>query len=218
MADDDKRTDPMNTPAMRVLMRMPSPSEAPAPGGADRPALDRPLSSKPRAGKPPTEEPSKQAVHDRAKMFEAVLKAKPADLPTVEPPAEEAEKPKTPRDLLYRGSVFTFRPLGPPPGQERRNGVIERWQADSSVDGCAFSVVIREYYDGRFTPWSLESIFFGDFLQAATTGVIAGLLEARWVKEQWLHQQTRQKFLLFVIPAVALVAAIVGFIIGLRHA
>ncbi len=208
MADDDKRTDPMNSPAMRVLMRMPSPTEAAPPQAADKPAKNE----VPKAAR-------KQAIEDRAKLYEAVLRAGPPDIRTAEEaPAEEAGKPKSSRDLLYRGSVFTFRPLGPPSGQERRNGVIERWQADSSVEGCAFSVIVREYCDGRFTPWSLESIFFGDFLQAATTGVIAGLLEARWAKEQWRHDQTRQKFLLFVIPAVALIAGLVGFVLGLRHA
>ncbi len=227
MGDDRKRYNDWNPAAVSgaprnslagTLIEPSSDEEFAAP---DESPVAEPVSAKPP---PPRPLPDKASIEDRAKMFEAVLRANPTPIRVESKPEAKVEakpeageeKPKK-REVLYRGMVFVFRPIGPPSGQDRRNGVIERWQTDSSIDDCAFSLVVREFFDGRFTPWSFDGIFFNDFLQAATVGVITSILEAHGLKEQWRHEQTRRKFLFFVFPAVALASLLIGWILGYRH-
>ena len=157
---------------------------------------------------------------ERARMFEAVLRSNPPNIrierATKADSGEKPEKPEKPkvRELLYRGDVFVFRAIGPPTGQDRRNGVIERWQTESKIDDCGFSLIVREFYDGRFTPWSFDAIFFNDFVQAATVGVVTSILEAKWLREQWLHQQTRRNLLYMILPASVAAGFIAGFMLA----
>ena len=184
-------------------------------------AEDAPLWAPPQQKTPRPDEPGTQlSTDERARMFEAVLRANPPNIrieregkEDTDGKPEKPEKPKA-RELLYRGDVFVFRAIGPPTGQERRNGVIERWQSESSIDDCGFSLIVREFYDGRFTPWSFDAIFFNDFVQAATVGVVTSILEAKWLREQWLHKQTRRNLLYMILPASVMAGFIAGFMLA----
>lgn len=157
-------------------------------------------------------DPAKLTPQERAKAIEAILNAHPRG----ELPVEET-LPKT-REILFRGVVYAFKPIGPQSEQGRRPGVIERWQSDIHLDdGHGFNIVVDELYGGRFTPWSYEGVFFTDFIQAAIVGVVSGASQAHWHREQWQHERTRRNFMFFVLPAVALIALTVGIIIGLRN-
>jgi hypothetical protein len=156
-----------------------------------------------------------ESLEERAKAFEAILRAKPP-LVTEEGPSGEA-KPK-PRDILFHGNVYQFKPIGPATGAERRSGVVERWQADVHVDDeVGFNVVVDEFFDGRYTPWSFDGIFFSDFMQAVIVGLVAGGYEHGWQREKWRHERTRNQLMLFALPAVFLIALLVGIIIGVRR-
>jgi hypothetical protein len=154
-------------------------------------------------------------VEGLAKAYEAILTSAAARR---EPEKEPAEAKAKPRDILFRGTVYSFRPIGPASGPARRTGVVERWQSDVHVDdGAGYNVIVDEFYDGRFTPWSFDGIFFTDFMQAVIVGLVTGSLESRWHEEKWQHERTRHRFLFLVVPAVLVVALVVGIIIGLRH-
>ena len=179
------------------------------------------------------------ALREKAKMFEAILRANPVRMEAQRPdplstwkgdtvdPAEaaaqdvkDAREPKVikPREILFRGNVYTFKPIGPQSEGAPRAGVIERWRSDIHLDdGAGFNVVVDEFRDGRFTPWSFDGIFFDNFMQAAIVGVMSGSFQASWHREHLKHEQTRQKFILFVLPAVFVIALAVGIVVGLRH-
>jgi hypothetical protein len=147
-----------------------------------------------------------------------MLRANPPLRVETPPPSEPAAetRPKV-REILFRGAIYKFKPIGPDTGNDHRPGVVERWQADVRVaDGTGFNLVVSEFRDGRFTPWSFDGIFFTDFLQAAIVGVVSGGFKANWHHEQWAHERTRHKYILFVLPAVATVCLLTGIVLGLR--
>jgi hypothetical protein len=158
-----------------------------------------------------------------AKAYEAILKAaeeavrQAAEEKAPEAPPAEETRPK-PREILFRGGVYVFKPIGPGAGPSRRNGVVERWQADiHGEDGGGFNVVVDEFYDGRYTPWAFDGMFFNDFMQAAIVGLVTGTFEARWHQEQWRLERLRQRFMFIAVPGIILVTLAVGILIGLRH-
>jgi hypothetical protein len=154
-------------------------------------------------------------LQDKVKAYEEILRANPVRFEE-ETPAEETKPPS--REILFRGDVHVFNAIGPQTGAARRAGVVQRWQADVHVkEGSGFNVVVDEFRDGRFTPWSFDGIYFNDFMQAVVVGLVSGTFESNWRHEQWKHERTRQKFILFVLPAVLVTALLAGIVIGLRH-
>lgn len=159
-----------------------------------------------------------QPTHDvaRARAYEALLKANPPNIRVIQPPPENApsSRPKQ-REFLFRGGVYTFEAIGPRNEGERRAGVVERWKTDIHVDEIGFNVLVFEYVDGRFTPWAFEGIFFNDFLQAATVGIVSGGFQAQWHHEQQAHERSKRKFA-FLLPGAMVLGIMVGILIGLR--
>lgn len=152
----------------------------------------------------------------RAKAYEAILRANPPNIRVIDPPAADAQpsRPKQ-REFLFRGGVYTFQAIGPRGEGERRAGIVERWQTDIHVEDLGINVIVFEYVDGRFTPWSFEGLFFNDFLQAATVGIVSAGFQAQWHNEQQLHERTKRKFA-FLLPAAMVLGVMVGILIGLR--
>ncbi|HVI50219.1 MAG TPA: hypothetical protein VM661_03310 [Candidatus Sulfotelmatobacter sp.] len=152
----------------------------------------------------------------RARAYEAMLRANPPNLRVIDPPpAETASQKGRQREFLFRGGVYTFLAIGPRNEGERRAGIIERWQTDIHVDDLGINVIVFEYVDGRFTPWAFEGIFFNDFLQAATVGIVSGGFQAQWHHEQQQHERSKRKFA-FLLPAAMVLGVMVGILIGLR--
>lgn len=162
------------------------------------------------------------AFRERAKAFEAILRANPPQI-RVETGAagtggdtKADDKPKK-RDVLFRGNVYAFNQIELDLESQRRH-ITERWQADIRLqDGPPYHVVVNQFRDGHFSPWTFDGIGFGDFLQAAIVGVVAGTFQAKWVYEQWSHERTRRRLILMVLPLVGIAALAVGFLLGLRH-
>lgn len=152
----------------------------------------------------------------RARAYEALLRANPPNIRVIAAPAADApaSRPKQ-REFLFRGGVYTFQALGPRNEGERRSGIIERWQTDIHIGQIGFNVIVFEYVDGRFTPWAFEGIFFNDFLQAATVGIVSGGFQAEWHHEQQGHESSKRKFA-FLLPAAMVLGIMVGILIGLR--
>ncbi|MDY0240564.1 MAG: hypothetical protein RBR34_00140 [Rhodospirillaceae bacterium] len=142
--------------------------------------------------------------------------AKPAR-PVIRPGRADGEDRPKSREILFRGTVYTFKSIGAGKPSEKRLGVVERWETEIEVeDGESFSLVIEESVDGRFSPWSFEGVFFSDFVQAAIVGVVAGSFQAKWLREQWQHHREHRRFVLMVMPVVALAALVIGIAIGLQ--
>ncbi|GHU04068.1 hypothetical protein FACS1894205_1660 [Alphaproteobacteria bacterium] len=130
---------------------------------------------------------------------------------------KEAPPENKKRDILFRNMVYTFKRLDPPKGGEKRIGVVERWETEIEVEGDEpFSLVIAEFVDGRFSPWSFEGVFFKDFVQAAIVGIVAGSFQAKWLREEWRRTRETRKFLFVLMPLTSLVALMIGLAIGLR--
>ena len=133
----------------------------------------------------------------------------------------ETATPTTPktRDILFRGVVYGFKPIGlESDPTKRRTAVVERWQADIHMeDGAGYNVIVSEFRNGSFTPWTYEGVIFNDFVQAAIVGVVSGSALANFHLEEWKHERTRQKLMLFAMPAVAVISLLIGIVIGLRQ-
>jgi len=154
----------------------------------------------------------------RARAYEALLRANPPAMRVIAPPPAEpapSSSKSRQREFLFRGGVYTFQAIGPRNEGERRAGIVERWQTDIHIDQLGINVIVFEYVDGRFTPWSFEGIFFNDFLQAATVGIVSGGFQAQWHQEQQQHERSKRKFA-FLLPAAMVLGVMVGILIGLR--
>ncbi len=166
--------------------------------------------------------PQQDRMQERTKAIEALLRTRPStlrvvdDRPTPEPEAPPPQaRPKT-REFLFRGGLYTFEAIGVRSEKEKRSGVVERWQSDIHADqNVGINLVIYEYYDGRFTPWAFDGIFFNDFLQAASVGVVSGGFQAQWHHEQQQHERTRRKMAL-LLPAAAVLGFMAGVLLFLR--
>lgn len=153
----------------------------------------------------------------RAKAYEALLRANPPTMRVIESPTPEHVPSRAKvREFLFRGGVYTFEAIGPRNEAERRAGIVQRWQADIHADqDIGINVVVHEYRDGRFTPWTFDGIFFNDFLQAATVGVVSGGFQAQWHNEQQKHERSRRTFAL-LLPGAALLGFMAGVLLVLR--
>lgn len=152
----------------------------------------------------------------RARAYEALLKADPPSIRDVVPQPNGGPSSRSrQREFLFRGGVYTFQAIGPLNEGERRAGIVERWQTDIHVDQTGFNIIVFEYVDGRFTPWAFDGIFFNDFLQAATVGIVSGGFQAQWHHEQQAHERSKRKFA-FLLPAAAVLGVMVGILVGLR--
>jgi len=152
----------------------------------------------------------------RARAFETMLRQNTTPLRVIDDrPKPETVRPKQ-REFLFRGHIYQFAAIGVRSEQERRAGIVERWQADIHADeDIGINVVVNEYYDGRFTPWTYEGIFFNDFLQAASVGVVSGGYQAHWHLEQRAHEKTRKKFAM-LLPAAVVLGFMIGVLVVLR--
>lgn len=128
-----------------------------------------------------------------------------------------AEKRDKKRDILFRNAVYTFKRVGFSKTGEKRVGVVERWETDIDIEsGEPFTLVVEEFVDGRFSPWSFEGVFFKDFVQAAIVGIVAGSFQAKWLREEWKRDRENRKYLFTIMPLTSLAALAIGIAVGLQ--
>ena len=80
-----------------------------------------------------------------------------------------------------------------------------------------FNVVVDEFRDGRFTPWSFDGIYFNDFMQAVVVGLVSGTFEVQLASRTMEARTHSPEIFLFVLPAILVTALLAGIVIGLRH-
>lgn len=130
---------------------------------------------------------------------------------------KDSDERQKKREILFRGAVYSFKRAGLPKKGDHRVGVVERWETEIEIDDDEpFVLVIEEFVDGRFSPWSFEGVFFKDFVQAAIVGVVAGSFQAKWLREEWRRGQESRRALFVLMPVTAFVALLIGFALGFQ--
>lgn len=144
----------------------------------------------------------------------AVLGGPPKPEPVAPPPMPKKEEPNS-RIVRVIDMTYTFKRIPPEMQGHRDKKVVSGWETYLAEEDRTSRAVLNEYDDGTFAPWAVSGVF-SDFAGAAAVEVVVRSIQRHFVFTNRKDARTRRILVNLVLPGAIVVAALFGYLMGLR--
>lgn len=144
----------------------------------------------------------------------AVLGGPPKPEPAPPPTVPKKEEPNS-RIVRVIDMTYTFKRIPPEMQGLRDKKVVSGWETYLAEEDRTSRAVLNEYDDGTFAPWAVSGVFT-DFAGAAAVEVVVRSIQRHFVFTSRKDARTRRILLNLVLPGAIVVAALFGYLMGLR--